>query len=278
MDVVAWLLGVCGVVGRLPLICLVFPCLAGVPVCFVFLRLLCRGRGAAISSRRLPPIKWAQRSDSLYVTIDVIDIADANIDLQPTSLKFSGKSGETAYEIELEFFGEVDPEHEDTKYAVKPRNVHFHIMKKDKGEEFWPRLLKDKTLEKTNVKLDWDRYVDDDEDEAAEGFDTSAMGPGAMGMGGGMGGMPGMGGMGGMPGMGGMGGAGGMDLSALMSQMGGAGGAGGAGGMDMASMMAQMGGAGGGMPDLSAMGGAPGEGADSDDDALPDLEEEEDDK
>lgn len=51
MDVVAWLLGVCGVVGRLPLICHAIPCLAGVPVCFPFLRLLCRGGGAAISSR-----------------------------------------------------------------------------------------------------------------------------------------------------------------------------------------------------------------------------------
>ena len=30
-------------------------------------------------------------------------------------------------------------------------------------EEFWPRLLKDKALEKTNVKIDWDKYVDEDE-------------------------------------------------------------------------------------------------------------------
>ena len=47
-------------------------------------------------------------------------------------------------------------------------------MKKDKEEEeFWPRLLKDKALEKNQVKIDWDRYVDEDEEE--EGFDTSAV-------------------------------------------------------------------------------------------------------
>jgi hypothetical protein len=65
-----------------------------------------------------------------------------------------------------------------TVFSVRPRDVHFHIMKKDKDADFWPRLLKDKTLEKTNVKLDWDRYVDEDEGNSA--FDMGAMGPGAM--------------------------------------------------------------------------------------------------
>lgn len=77
------------------------------------------------------------------------------------------------------------------------------------------------------IKTDFDRWVDEDEQdgvEADKGFgeedDFSGMGgmggmggmPGMGGMGG-MGGMPGMGGMGGMPGMGGMGGGpGGMDF------------------------------------------------------------------
>jgi hypothetical protein len=45
------------------------------------------------------------------------------------------------------------------------------IMKKVKDEEFWPRLLADKVQEKTNVKIDWDRYVDEDEAEGKD-FDT----------------------------------------------------------------------------------------------------------
>jgi len=72
--------------------------------------------------------------------------------------------------------------------------------KEDDQEEFWPRLLKDKAKEKNQVKIDWDRYVDEDEEEDAGGFDMSAL-DGGMGMGG-MGGMPGMGGMGDMGGMG----------------------------------------------------------------------------
>jgi hypothetical protein len=85
-------------------------------------------------------------------------------------------------------------------HQVLQRSVQMQIMKKDQEqEEFWPRLLKDKVLEKTNVKIDWDKYVD--EDEETEGFDTSNLDGGSGFGGGGM--PPGMGGMGGMPGMGG---------------------------------------------------------------------------
>ena len=64
------------------------------------------------------------------------------------------------------------------------------IMKKNKQESFWPRLLADKIQEKTNVKIDWDRYVD--EDEETKGFDTSSL-DGGMDFSSMMGGMEGMG-------------------------------------------------------------------------------------
>jgi len=181
------------------------------------------------------PIKWAQRSDSLYITIALPDVKDETIQLKDKTLSFTGKSNNKEYALEIEFFQDVDASHEDTKYKVLPRSVQMHVMKTAKKDdasddtEFWPRLLKNKALEKNQVKIDWDRYVDEDEEEEEPGFDMSAlqggmgMGgmPGMPGMGGGMGGMPGMpgmgGGMGGMPGMGGMGGAGGMDMEALVS-------------------------------------------------------------
>merc|ERR1712194_902211 len=134
-------------------------------------------------------------------------------------LIFNGKSDGKEYEVNIEFFKPVDSK--DSTYNVLPRSVQMHVMKKssenddDEDEEFWPRLLKNKNLERNQVKIDWDRYVDEDEEE--ENFDLSNQ-EGGRGMGGGgnmdmnnlmqqMGNMGGMGGMGGMPGMGGMGGA-----------------------------------------------------------------------
>ena len=94
------------------------------------------------------------------------------------------------------------------------------VEAKEGGESYWPRLLAAPGKAPQNVKVDWDKWVDEDEEGAAGGiggdFDFGEMG----GMGGG-----GMGGMGGM--MGGMGGGGmpgGMDLSQLMAGMGGGGG------------------------------------------------------
>eukprot|EP00804_Cyclotella_cryptica_P029828 CCRYP_010748-RA/>CCRYP_010748-RA protein AED:0.29 eAED:0.29 QI:210/1/0.66/1/1/1/3/0/170 len=124
------------------------------------------------------PIKWAQRSDSLYITIALPDVKDESINLQNTTLKFKGKSEGRDYEVDIEFFKAVDAE--GSTYKVLPRSVQMHVMKKkakegeeEEEEEFWPRLLKDKALEKNQVKIDWDRYVDEDEEDG--GFDTSAV-------------------------------------------------------------------------------------------------------
>jgi len=229
------------------------------------------------STTNTAPIKWAQRSDSVYLTIVLQDVTEETITLSDAALEFKGKSGGKDYGFSIEFFKSIDSK--GSTYKVLPRSIQMNIMKatpkegegeeEEEEEEFWPRLLKDKALEKNQVKLDWDRYVDEDEEEEAGGMDMSnleggkgfggmpGMGGGGMpGMGGG--GMPGMGGMGGMPGMGGggmpgMGGMGGMDMEALMKQMG------------------DMGGMGGGADGVPGA-GAP-DGNDSDDEDLPDLEE-----
>jgi prostaglandin-E synthase len=167
------------------------------------------------------------------------DVKSENIVLTDSELKFEGKSEDKDYQVNIEFLNAVDSE--GSTYKVLPRSVQMHIIKKDKEEEeFWPRLLKDKALEKNQVKIDWDRYVDEDEEE--EGFDMSNL-EGGSGMGGGgppgmggMGGPPGMGGMGGMPGMGGMGGMPGMGGMGGMPGMGGMGG-GDMGGMDMEALV-----------------------------------------
>ncbi len=56
----------------------------------------------------LPTIKWAQRKDKLYVTVEIRDIKNEKIDLKPTGLSFLGESDEKQYEFSIEFFDEVD--------------------------------------------------------------------------------------------------------------------------------------------------------------------------
>ncbi|KAE8891958.1 hypothetical protein PF005_g9594 [Phytophthora fragariae] len=121
------------------------------------------------------PVKWAQRKEALYVTVDLPDVKDETVSLTSKQLTFKGTSNGQLYEVTLDLFKEVDVEHQDSIWAKTDRNLHFHIVKKNQDEEFWPHLLADKHLEKTNVKTDWSKFVDEDEDEGQEGFDMSAL-------------------------------------------------------------------------------------------------------
>ncbi|TKX21944.1 CS domain-containing protein 1 [Elsinoe australis] len=204
----------------------------------------------------VPEVTWAQRSSSsdaeknhIYLTISVPDVDPKQItlDIQPTYLDFKGYSEtkKATYAVKLEFFEEIDPK--ESKIHHTPRDVELVLRKKELKEDYWPRLLKDKSRVHF-LKTNFDKWVDEDEqNEVAEDDDYMSRMGGMGGMPGmeGMGGMPGMGGMGGMPGMGGDGGFGGIDFSKLGA---------GAGGMDF---------------------GGAGDDGEDDDDEMPELEGEE---
>jgi hypothetical protein len=196
----------------------------------------------------VPEVLWAQRSsvadpakNFVYLTISVPDVPkDAlELDLKPTGLTFTGTSGtlKRKYHVELEFYAEIDPAESKINHTAK--NVEIKLQKKELKEEYWPRLLKEsKRLH--FLKTDFDKWVDEDEQNEAPEEDFSQFG--------GMGGMPGMG-------AGGAGGDfGGIDFSKL------------GGGGDMPDMSSLMGGMGG-------MGGQPGEDyEDDEEDDMPALE------
>lgn len=185
-----------------------------------------------------PKLKWAQRAECVFMTVELADSENIDIDVneEKNTLTFAAQAGGQKYGFSLELFEPVVKD--ESKWNTKGRNVTLYISKKDKEqEEWWPRLTKEK-VKNHFINIDFDKWVDpDDEPEEEKGgmgdFDPAMM----QGMGGGAGGMPGMGGMGGMPGMGGGGmpGMPGMGGMGGMPGMGGAGGPG-AGGMDMAAM------------------------------------------
>ncbi|KAK6464361.1 HSP20-like chaperone [Scheffersomyces coipomensis] len=224
-----------------------------------------------------PNVLWAQRSSEsdesknvLYVTIEVLDPTNIKLDLTSTHLKLTADSQDNSnhYNLDIEFFDEVDPE-KSHKNTESGSHIYLVIRKKTAQEEFWPRLTKQK-LKYHYIKTDFDKWVDEDEqNEVPEQEDETAN---MMNFGG----------------PGGPGAPGGLDFSQLMA---GAGGAGGAGGFDFSQLMGGAGGAGGpgGLPgnfDISALasqlgqaGGAKlGEDDEEDDDEDEDEDEDDDDE
>ncbi|KAL2068817.1 hypothetical protein VTL71DRAFT_15155 [Oculimacula yallundae] len=168
-----------------------------------------------MSTAQTPEVLWAQRSSKtdeeknfIYLTITVPDVQKSNLklDIKSQSVTFSGHSDSLKrdYHVELELYGEIDES--ETKINHTAKNIALVLRKKELKEEFWPRLLKD--AKKVHfLKTDFDKWVDEDEQDEAPEDDLAA------GMGG-MGGMPGMGDMSSM--MGGAGGDfGGIDFSKL---------------------------------------------------------------
>jgi hypothetical protein len=150
-----------------------------------------------------PEVLWAQRSSNVdadknfvYLTINVPDVPAGNIklDLKPTGLTFEGRSDtlKKTYFVELEFFAEIDPAESKTNHTA--RDVEMKLRKKELGETYWPRLLKE-AKRMHFLKTDFDKWVDEDEQNEApeEDFGANFGGPGGPGGPGGMGGLPGMG-------------------------------------------------------------------------------------
>lgn len=138
----------------------------------------------------------------------VQDIKNPKIDLTSTAFKFESGSDDDdrQYAVTINFFDEIDVEN--SHHTTTGRGLFYVLRKKEAKQEYWPRLTKEKKL--PYIKTDFDKWVDEDEqqdEEASEnpaanfgdGFDLSQLTGGA-------GGMPDLSALQGMGGMGGMGG------------------------------------------------------------------------
>eukprot|EP00252_Welwitschia_mirabilis_P023286 TRINITY_DN6554_c0_g1_i1.p1 TRINITY_DN6554_c0_g1~~TRINITY_DN6554_c0_g1_i1.p1 ORF type:complete len:181 (-),score=58.07 TRINITY_DN6554_c0_g1_i1:224-766(-) len=123
---------------------------------------------------RHPEVKWAQRTDKLYITILLPDSKNANVKLDPEGkLVFSANAGPTdaLYELNLDLHDKVNVEA--SKINVGLRNIVCVVEKAEKG--WWKRLLKGEGKPPQFLKVDWDKWVDEDEEDEKPEFDFGGM-------------------------------------------------------------------------------------------------------
>ncbi|XP_042398313.1 co-chaperone protein p23-1-like isoform X2 [Zingiber officinale] len=109
---------------------------------------------------RHPSTKWAQKSDTVYITIELPDAKDVKLTLQPEGrFYFSATSGaeNIPYELDLEL---LDKE---SKTAVGLRTICYLIKKAEK--KWWSRLLKQEGKPPVYLKVDWDKWIDEDDEK-----------------------------------------------------------------------------------------------------------------
>ncbi|XP_002988870.2 uncharacterized protein At3g03773 [Selaginella moellendorffii] len=122
---------------------------------------------------RHPEIVWAQRSDKLFLTVELPDAVDPSVELQPDGrFVFRAAAADSApYEASLELYGSVSVE--ESKVNVGSRHTLCIIHKQEQG--WWKRLLKSEGKMPPYVKVDWNKWIDEDEEADSKGHDTFSL-------------------------------------------------------------------------------------------------------
>mmetsp|Transcript_85714 Transcript_85714/g.229309 ORF Transcript_85714/g.229309 Transcript_85714/m.229309 type:complete len:152 (-) Transcript_85714:209-664(-) len=115
-----------------------------------------------------PNVIWAQRKDSVLVTVELTNVADMKISLEEKKLDFSGSSDGVAYAFSLSLFAPIDTS--GSKYSTK-RLVEIYLKKQ--SPDSWDKLAEGKN---PFVKCDWSKWADSDDEDEKPGFDTANMG------------------------------------------------------------------------------------------------------
>ncbi|KAF7804847.1 CS domain protein [Senna tora] len=147
-----------------------------------------RKRREGTRRHRHPEVKWAERVDKVYITVLLPDAKNAKVDLTPDGVfTFSASAGaeDHQYELKLELFNKVNVE--ESKINIGVRNIFCVVQKAEDG--WWKRLLRGEGKAPHYVKVDWDKWVDEDDDNGLGDLDLGGMdfskfggmGEGAMG-------------------------------------------------------------------------------------------------
>ncbi|KAF6174771.1 hypothetical protein GIB67_031295 [Kingdonia uniflora] len=124
------------------------------------------------SKNRHPEVLWAQRSDKVYLTIALPDAKNVSVKSEPQGLfSFSamGKQGDS-FELSLELYETIVPE--GSKVNIGLRNIICSIPKEKK--EWWKGLLRSGEKPAPYIKVDWNKWCDEDDEEADQASDDDS--------------------------------------------------------------------------------------------------------
>ncbi|WOK93011.1 hypothetical protein Cni_G01703 [Canna indica] len=123
---------------------------------------------------RHPEVKWAQRPDKVYITVQLPDAKDVKVNLEPEGIfTFSATAGagNNTYELKLELYDKVNKE--ESKINIGVRSIFCVVEKAEKV--WWKKLLRGDGKAPHYLKVDWDKWVDEDDDGGNENLDLGGM-------------------------------------------------------------------------------------------------------
>lgn len=110
-----------------------------------------------------PSILWAQDRTHLFITIEIHNFKNQEILFSDNNIKLDGSSGNIVYQIIIDLHSEIESEGSD--WCIKQNKVELNVKKRK--NIYWQKLTKNK---QNNIKIDWQKWRDEDEEEEGEGL------------------------------------------------------------------------------------------------------------
>ena len=112
-----------------------------------------------------PSILWAQDREKVFLTLEISKVQVGDLKSDSRKIAITGKESvnntEEDFELVLDLYSDVNP---DTVIHQVRENSIFITLEKT-SRQFWNRLTPTK---QNNVKIDWQRWVDDEDEEDSE--------------------------------------------------------------------------------------------------------------
>jgi hypothetical protein len=140
--------------------------------------------GLVSNQNLIPTVKWHQNKEYLFLNFEVYDSKNQDIKITNQDIYFFVQSNNQNYEMNFEFLNEIDKDN--SNYTLLGNSIKVNLKKMN--QENWSSLTKNKNLYKNNIRVDWNAYVNDLDDEEEvepqnnEQFDFNKMMQGMQGM------------------------------------------------------------------------------------------------
>jgi len=110
-----------------------------------------------------PEILWAQNRDKIFITLNVSNISEQNIEMTADLVHFQGKNEDKNYNVEINLLKTIEPE--ESSWSIKPNCVSFTLKKLP--EVFWSKLSSKKF---NNIRVDWNKWDIMEESDESDDF------------------------------------------------------------------------------------------------------------
>lgn len=109
----------------------------------------------------IPTVKWYQTNDNVILNFDVNNVKNETIIINEDSISFNVFSKDNNYYMNFKLNSNINKE--ESNYIINDNFVKIILKKLD--DSSWNYLTHDKNIYKNSIKVDWNAWGNDSDDE-----------------------------------------------------------------------------------------------------------------